>query len=163
MLTNNYCQELPKNVINTFLNLDLPTLSMYNHFEIYTDGVKSFEAFMKAINSATKSIYIQTYILKNDTTSRLVINALEKKAAEGIEVKMMINSLGSFHVYLHNKKIFRDLRILGAEIVFFMPILTNPLRNYINYRNHRKIFIFDNSLVIVSGISVYLFNFDEML
>ncbi|API86795.1 cardiolipin synthase [Francisella uliginis] len=153
-LTNDHCQELPKNVINTFSNLDLPTLTMHNSFEIYTNGVRSFEAFMQAINSAKKSIYLQTYILKNDTTSKLVISALEQKAAQGIEVKMMIDSLGSFHAYLHNKRIFRNLRTLGAEIVFFMPILTNPLRNYINYRNHRKIFIFDNNLAMSGGINI---------
>lgn len=127
---------------------------MYNSFEIYTNGVRSFEAFMQVINSAKKSIYLQTFILKNDTTSKLVISALEQKAAQGIEVKMMIDSLGSFHVYLHNKRIFRNLRALGAEIVFFMPILTNPLRNYINHRNHRKIFIFDNNLAISGGINI---------
>jgi cardiolipin synthase len=153
-LNTNHCQELPMNVITTFSNLELPTLTMHNSFEIYTDGVRSFEAFMQAINLATKSIYIQTYILKNDTTSKLVINALEKKAAEGVDIKMMIDSLGSLYVYFHNKRIFRNLRSLGAEIAFFMPILTNPLRNYINYRNHRKIFIFDNSLAMSGGINI---------
>ncbi|MED7818439.1 MULTISPECIES: phospholipase D-like domain-containing protein [unclassified Francisella] len=153
-LRNDVNEELPKNVVTTFSNLKLPTLTMYNSFEIYTDGVRSFKAFIKAINSATKSIYIQTYILKNDATSKLILNALEKKAAEGVEIKILIDSLGSLYVYFHNKRIFRNLRALGAEIAFFMPILTNPLRNYINYRNHRKIFIFDNNLVMSGGINI---------
>ncbi|MED7788826.1 cardiolipin synthase [Francisella sp. 19X1-34] len=151
---SSYSKDLPINVIKTFLNFKLPTLSIYNSFEIYTDGVQSFEAFIQAINSATKSIYIQTYIFKNDTTSKLVLNALEKKASQGVEIKVLIDSLGSLYVYLHNKRIFRNLRALGAEVAFFMPILTNPLRNYINYRNHRKIFIFDNRLAMSGGINI---------
>ncbi|MDE5002801.1 phospholipase D-like domain-containing protein, partial [Francisella tularensis] len=84
----------------------------------------SFKAFIHAIESAKHSIYIQTYIIKNDITSNLVISALEKKAAEGIEIKMMIDSLGSFYVYRHNKRIFKNLRKLGAKVVFFMPVIS---------------------------------------
>ncbi|QIW10170.1 cardiolipin synthase [Francisella sp. LA112445] len=148
------CQNLPMDIINVFSSMGLPTLTGKNSFEIYTDGVKSFQAFIDAINSAEKNIYIQTYVFKNDTTSKLVINALEKKASEGVEVKMMIDSLGSFYVYRHNKKIFKNLRKLGAEVVFFMPVLTNPLRNYINYRNHRKIYIFDNKTAFSGGMNI---------
>ncbi|BCD91038.1 cardiolipin synthase [Francisella halioticida] len=148
------CQDLPMDTINVFSSMDLPTLRGKNSFEIYTDGVKAFQAFIEAINSAKNNIYIQTYVFKNDTTSKLVINALEKKAAEGVEVKMMVDSLGSLYVYRHNKKIFKNLRKLGAEVVFFMPVLTNPLRNYINYRNHRKIYIFDNKIVFSGGMNI---------
>ena len=148
------CQNLPMDTINVFSSMGLPTLTGKNSFEIFTDGVKSFRAFIEAIELAEKNIYIQTYVFKNDTTSKLVINALEKKAAKGVEVKMMIDSLGSLYVYRHNKKIFRNLRKLGAEVVFFMPVLTNPLRNYINYRNHRKIYIFDNKTVFSGGMNI---------
>ena len=94
------CKNLPIETINVFTNMDLPTLTSKNSFEMYTNGVKSFEAFMEAIKAAKKNIYIQTYVFKNDTTSKLVISALEKKAAEGVEVKMMIDSLGSFYIYI---------------------------------------------------------------
>ncbi len=92
--------------------------------------------------------------LKMTQTSKLVISALEKKAAEGVEVKMMIDSLGSFYIYRHNRKIFKNLRKLGAQVVFFMPVISNPLRNYINYRNHRKIYIFDNQTVFSGGMNI---------
>ncbi|MDE4945102.1 phospholipase D-like domain-containing protein, partial [Francisella tularensis] len=77
-------------------NKDLNTLTTKNYFEMYTVGVKSFQAFMQAIESAQQNMYIQTYVFKNDTTSKLVINALLKNAAEGVEIKMMIDSLGYF-------------------------------------------------------------------
>ncbi|MDE4957497.1 phospholipase D-like domain-containing protein, partial [Francisella tularensis subsp. holarctica] len=80
---------------------------------------------MQAIESAQQNIYIQNYVFKNDTTSKLVINALEKKAAEGVEIKMMIDSLGTFYVYRHNRKIFKKLRDLGSKVVFFMPVISN--------------------------------------
>ena len=148
------CRDLPMNVINVFNSLKLPTLTARNSFEIYTDGVKSFNAFIEAINTAQVNVYIQTYVFKNDTTSKLVIQALEKKASQGVEIKMLVDSLGSFYTYRHNKRIFRNLRKLGAEVVFFMPLLSNPLRNYVNYRNHRKIYIIDNSTAFSGGMNI---------
>ncbi len=148
------CRDLPTNVINVFSSLELSTLTTRNSFEIYTNGVDSFNTFIKAINSAKENIYIQTYVFKNDTTSKLVLQALEKKASEGVEIKMLIDSLGSFYVYRHNKRIFKNLRKLGAEIVFFMPLLSNPFRNYVNYRNHRKIYIIDNSTAFSGGMNI---------
>ncbi len=35
-----------------------------------------------------------------------------------------------------------------------MPVISNPLRNYINYRNHRKIYIFDNQTVFSGGMNI---------
>ena len=148
------CRDLPTNVINVFSSLELPTLTTRNSFDIYTNGVDSFNAFIDAINSAKENIYIQTYVFKNDTTSKLVMQALEKKASDGVDVKMLIDSLGSLYVYRHNRRIFRNLRKLGAEIVFFMPLLSNPLRNYVNYRNHRKIYIIDNATAFSGGMNI---------
>lgn len=83
----NSCQDLPVSVIRTFSNLELSTLTMKNSFDIYTDGTKSFEVFIEAIKSAKHSIYIQTYIIKNDTTSKLVIRALEQKLLKVLKLK----------------------------------------------------------------------------
>ncbi|AXA33886.1 cardiolipin synthase [Francisella adeliensis] len=154
LVDNNSCEKLPTNTINVFSNMELNTLTSQNTFEMYTDGVESFDSFIDSINSAKKNIYIQTYVFKNDSTSKLIVQALEKKASEGIEIKMLIDSLGSFYVYRHNKRIFKNLRKLGAEIVFFMPVISNPLRNYINFRNHRKIYIFDNHTVFSGGMNI---------
>lgn len=151
---NDKCKALPSDVINVFSNMKLNTLTSQNNFNLYTDGVSSFNAFIKAIESAQQNIYIQTYVFKNDNTSKLVIKALEQKASEGVEIKMLIDSLGSFYLYWHNRRIFSNLRKLGAEVVFFMPVIANPLRNYINFRNHRKIYVFDNCTVFSGGMNI---------
>ncbi|MDE4980461.1 cardiolipin synthase, partial [Francisella tularensis subsp. holarctica] len=43
---------LPINVIKTFINIELPTLTQKNTFEIYTNGTHSYKAFIQAIESA---------------------------------------------------------------------------------------------------------------
>ena len=61
--------------------------------------------------------------------------------------------MGSFYTYLFQKRL-KKLKKLGVEINFFMPILRVPFRNYINLRNHRKIYIFDNKKVLSGGINL---------
>jgi cardiolipin synthase len=41
-----------------------------------------------------------------------------------------------------------------VEVEFFMPIFQMPFRNYINLRNHRKIYIFDNEKVLSGGANL---------
>ena len=146
--------NLPEPVISVFSSLGLNTLTSNNTFDMYTNGVDSYNSFTEALNSAIISIYIQTYVFKNDETSKNIISILEKKASEGIDVKVLIDSLGSFYVYRHNKRIFKNLRVLGATVVFFMPVLSNPFRNYINFRNHRKIYLIDQSIAFSGGMNI---------
>jgi cardiolipin synthase len=48
----------------------------------------------------------------------------------------------------------KKLKDAGVQIEFFMPIFRMPFRNYINLRNHRKIFIFDNKKVLSGGMNI---------
>jgi cardiolipin synthase len=122
-------------------------------FEIYTDSTKAYESFMECIEKAKSSIYISTYIFMYDKVTKEIIKALIKKANEGVEVKILLDSLGSIILYLSQYRL-RGLKKAGVEIEFFMPIFHMPFRNYINLRNHRKIYIFDNEKVISGGANL---------
>lgn len=121
--------------------------------EIFTDYVKVYDEFISSIKEAKKSIFISTYVFKYDNLTNEIIELLEEKARQGVEIRILIDSLGSLSVYLFQNKLKR-LKNLGVEIRFFMPILRIPFRNYINLRNHRKIYIFDNKKVLSGGINL---------
>jgi len=123
------------------------------HFEIYTDSTKAYGAFMECIENAKSSIYISTYIFEYDKVTKEIVQALIKKADEGVEIKILIDSLGSIVLYLTQHRL-RELKKAGIEIEFFMPIFQMPFRNYINLRNHRKIYIFDNEKVLSGGANL---------
>ncbi|OHE05046.1 MAG: hypothetical protein A3G74_05400 [Sulfurimonas sp. RIFCSPLOWO2_12_FULL_34_6] len=56
-------------------------------------------------------------------------------------------------MYLFQNRL-KELRDAGVRIEFFMPIFEMPFRNYINLRNHRKIYIFDDKKVLSGGINL---------
>ena len=143
-----------KNDINDFLkNQNIAEAAKNGRFEIYTDAKESYEVFMQCIEESKKSIFFSTYIFNYDKVSKEILDALTKKAKEGLEIKVLLDSLGSILLYLFSFRL-KELREAGAKVEFFMPIFEMPLRNYINLRNHRKIYIFDNKKVISGGINI---------
>ncbi|WP_151193180.1 cardiolipin synthase [Cysteiniphilum sp. JM-1] len=143
----------PHPIRTVLINQDIPAPTSNNHFELYLDGIHAYEALINQIHQAKTSIYISTYVFQNDHVTLRLLAALTEKAKQGVTVKLLIDSLGSYRVYF-NQRIFKRLRKAGGKVSFFMPIIQMPFRNYINFRNHRKIYLFDNYTVLTGGMNL---------
>lgn len=124
-----------------------------NHFELFTTGEEQYASLMQMIEQSQQSIYITVYKLEIDKSTTLILDALQKKAQSGVSVKILLDALGSINLYILQYKL-SSYRKNGIEIAFFMPILKMPFRNYINLRNHRKAFVFDQVTVLSGGINL---------
>jgi cardiolipin synthase len=149
--TDSYSKSNPINEV--LRSYGIPEAEGNEKFELYLDSVLAYKEFMSCIENAKTSIYISTYIFSYDNITKNIINALIKKAKDGVEIKILIDSMGSIELYLFSYRL-KKLKDAGVEIEFFMPIFRMPLRNYINLRNNRKIFIFDNKKVLSGGINI---------
>ena len=128
-------------------------VSQHNSFKLISNNVEAFEALMKEINNATQSISISTYVFNNDSVTKLILQALTQKALEGVKVRLLIDSLGSYKLYFFQHPL-KPLRKAGGEVNFFMPLLRLPYQNYINLRNHRKIYLFDEKVLLSGGMNL---------
>lgn len=142
------------NPIETVLSAHaVANTTLHNELQLCFDGVEAYTILMNEIENACESIYISTYILQNDTTSKSILKALTHKASLGVDVRLLIDSVGSYELYF-NQRPLKAFRSAGGKAVFFMPILKHPLKNYINLRNHRKIYLFDERVVITGGMNL---------
>jgi Phosphatidylserine/phosphatidylglycerophosphate/cardiolipin synthases and related enzymes len=123
-------------------------VSKGNHFELLPDGEIAFHRICKEIEAAEKSIHIATYILSQDETGKRIIELLEKKASEGVQVRLLVDSLGSWYRTWQAR--YR-IRKAGGEVGMFMPVLPIQTQTSANLRNHRKIAIFDGYRAITGG------------
>jgi len=128
-------------------------VSEHNSFNLITDSVNAFETMMREINNAEKSISMSTYVFNNDTVTKQIVAALTKKASQGVHVRLLIDSLGSYKLYFFQGALTK-LREAGGEVHFFMPLLRLPYQNYINLRNHRKIYLFDETILLSGGMNL---------
>ena len=124
-----------------------------NDFYLCKDSVDSYEKIVATLQDAKSSIYISTYIFGDDYITKKLIEILTKKAKEGIEVKLLFDAFGSLSLELF-PKILQPLKDAGGKYNFFMSILRHPIKNKLNLRNHRKMIIVDNYIVISGGANL---------
>lgn len=110
-------------------------------------------AFANCIEQAQTSIYIETYIYEWDQTGQWLAQRLIDKAQAGLVVKVLLDAVGSFDLYRHQKKLDR-MRQAGVEVAFFQPFFKTFFRQQVNLRNHRKIYVFDHRTVLTGGMNV---------
>ncbi len=127
------------------------TVTTGNHFELLEDGEVAFARLCTEIETAKDSIHIATYILSKDATGRHIVDLLEKRAREGIQVRLLLDSLGCWNQTRHAR---HRIRKAGGQVAMFMPVLPIQTQTSSNLRNHRKIAIFDNYRAITGGQNI---------
>lgn len=126
-------------------------LTMDNEFLPLFDGEEFFDMLFKEIENAKSSIYIQTYIMRSDKMGKKLCKILTNKAKEGVDVKLLIDGMGSRR--LHSSDI-KKMREAGVEVEIFFPFFLSFVSPRINYRNHRKIYILDGKIGYLGGFNV---------
>jgi len=122
-----------------------------NSFELLPDNVTCFDRLCKEIEEARECIHIMTYILGNDAAGRAVVELLARRAAEGVEVKLLIDALGSLG---KGGRFVDPIRKAGGKVARFMPVIPLQTGTSANLRNHRKMAIFDHKRVITGGQNI---------
>ncbi len=124
-----------------------------NEFYLCKNSVESYEKILFFTKKAESSIYISTYIFADDEITKELLKILTKKVKEGVDVKLLFDSFGSFSLELF-PKLLQEFKDAGGEYHFFMSILKHPIKNRFNYRNHRKMIIIDKQTLIGGGINI---------
>ena len=130
-------------------NLRTGVLTTRNQVKLLINGEEKFPEFFKAMEGAKHHIHLEYYIFTYDEVGKKAVGILSKKAREGIEVRVIIDGLGSFG----SKRWIAKLRTSGAEVAEFLPVKFG-LGSKTNYRNHRKILVVDGSIGFVGGINL---------
>lgn len=127
----------------------LSTPSLYNNVDVLINGEMKFPRFKEDLLQAKSSIHLEYYIFEPDRIGLEILDILEKKAAEGVEVRLLVDSFGSPRLIKYMRK------RIDTKIMFyaFMPVTFTSLANS-NYRNHRKIAVIDGKVGYVGGINI---------
>jgi len=122
-----------------------------NRARLLLSGEEAFHEMMRLIEKAEHSVYVATFILGKSSTGRLIIETLARKAAQGINVYLLLDALGSVKI---NRRFLAPLHQAGGRSAFFMPMFNWPFRGRANLRNHRKMVIVDRKAAIVGGMNL---------
>jgi cardiolipin synthase len=128
-------------------------LTKGNSVALLADGQATYAAMFKALQNAKDHINLETYIMEDDEVGRKFADLLLQKQAEGVQVNLIYDSVGSMNA---PAAFFQRLRDGGIQAVEFNPI--NPLKAReqweLKHRDHRKILIIDGKVAIIGGINI---------
>lgn len=122
-----------------------------NQVTIFTDGKEKFTKLIEDIEGASDHVHLLYYIMKNDDLSNRIMQVLTKKASEGVEVRLLVDSLGGRKM---SKKVIQTFKDAGGQFATFFPAIIPIITIRINYRNHRKLAIIDGECGYVGGFNI---------
>jgi len=131
-----------------------------NEVDIYTDGYEKLQALIRELMKAKHHIHLEYYIFENDSVGRLVRDVLIDKVRQGVEVRLIYDDVGCWHV---PNRFFEEMIEAGIEVRTFLKVRFPLFTSKVNYRNHRKIVVIDGRVGFVGGMNIalrYLRGFD---
>lgn len=123
-----------------------------NAVGLLENGEQYFPALEAAIEGAAAEIFLQSYIFRDDRTGRRIAAALERAAARGVVVRVMVDGFGGRDFVA---RLLPRLRAAGVQVLVYRRELRMlSLRRHRLRRLHRKLVVVDGRRAFVGGINI---------
>ena len=148
--------DLPPSISDTLL----PTMMLHaarvplvagNDVQVFTAFDDMFSTLKRDIAAATDSIHVQFFKFENDAIGHELSQLLIRKAAEGVSVRVLYDSVANFFV---GAGFYRRMRQRGVQVISFMRLHLPFIRPYANCRNHRKVVVVDGHIGYLGGMNI---------
>ncbi|WP_232710725.1 phospholipase D family protein [Halomonas sp. 141] len=129
-------------------------------FALLANGQEAFAVRAGLISQAQRELNIQTYLLGDGQTTRLVLSRLMDAAEQGVRVRLLVDDIGAVgqgdrlaalasHPNIH-VRVYNPLPVgRGHLVTRVLASAVNPGQQH--RRMHNKLWIADNSVAIVGG------------
>jgi cardiolipin synthase len=124
-------------------------LTRENRVEILQDAGDAYPRLLEDIRAAKESIHLQFFVWAADAVGYELQRLLLEKAAEGVEVRLLYDPMGS--LFRMGPRYRWALQAGGVKVA---PYARLWRLHTISYRNHRKIAIIDNMIGYTGGLNV---------
>ena len=121
-----------------------------NRVEALQNGDEIFPSMLAAIRGARHTINFESYIYWSGDIGRSFADALAERAKAGVQVRVLLDWLGSQKI---DDKLLREMRDAGVEIFLFHPLAWYDIAR-VNNRTHRKLLVVDGRIGFTGGVGV---------
>ncbi len=151
------CNTLPK-VEDGRVDVDVlvagTAMKSGNRVVLLQNGTATYRAMLAAIAGARDHINMESYIFEDDEVGREFADALLAKQAQGVQVTLIYDGIGSSGV---PKEFFKRLSDAGVQVLEFNPV--SPLAGkatlyQVLNRDHRKLLIVDGKTAFMGGVNI---------
>ncbi len=114
-------------------------------------GEDMHKSILKELEKAEKYIFLEFFIIKEGVFWDSILEILKRKAAEGVDVRVMYDGMGSLAPL--PLKYPKTLESCGIKCRVFSPF-TPFLSALQNNRDHRKILVIDGKVAYTGGVNL---------
>ncbi len=117
----------------------------------YGETLDALSDMLQDLEKAEKFIFMEYFILEDGEAFSKIREVLERKTAQGVEVRLMYDDLGS--ISTTSWRYALELQKSGIQCHAFNPAL--PILNlFLNHRDHRKITVIDGKVGYTGGYNL---------
>jgi cardiolipin synthase A/B len=127
-----------------------PTLAG-NTIRPLRNGDEAYPLMLQSIAQASKSVALSSYIFFADDAGNKFIDALIAAKSRGVEVRVMIDGVGSGYF---SSPTYNQLRKHKVPVARFMHSHLPWQMPFLNLRNHRKILLVDGNKGFIGGLNI---------
>ena len=126
-----------------------------NSVTLYADTKEAMKSLLDAIAGARHSIHLEFFIFRPDETGKHVIDLLARKAAEGVQVRLLRDAMGGHDLgSIAHRAVLEPLLRAGGKANVFLPLSPWRSRVQVNLRNHRKMVVVDGRVGFTGGMNI---------
>ncbi len=122
-----------------------------NEVTLLEDGKATYEAMLEAVLRAEIGIFVQFYIVRDDTVGRQLRDALVGRAKAGVPVFFLYDEIGSVGL---SSTYLESLHQAGVQVSGFKTTRGRGNRFQVNFRNHRKLLLVDGHTGFIGGLNL---------
>ena len=134
-------------------------MNQYGRFPAYENtgvryfplGDDMFPVLLEELKKAEHFIFMEYFIVEHGVMWDAILQILETKAAEGVEVRFMYDGMGNLFTLPHGYE--KAMQEKGIQCKIFAPVRP-ALSSYQNNRDHRKICVIDGKVAFTGGVNL---------
>ncbi len=117
----------------------------------FSVGEELFDRLIPDLESAEQYIFMEYFIIGDGSLWQEISEILVRKAAQGVEVRIIYDDMGSVSALPKGMK--QKMAEAGIKTLAFNPFL--PLVSLVmNHRDHRKITVIDGRVAYTGGVNI---------
>jgi cardiolipin synthase len=132
---------------------DYADFPVYKHTqtEFFNTGKGFFESVLQELEKAERYIFLEFFIIREGFMLTSILSILERKAAAGIDVRIMYDDLGCFLSLPSDFTEYLSKRNIKCKVFNgFRPVVSSLQNN----RDHRKIVSIDGKVAFTGGMNI---------
>jgi len=121
-----------------------------NQVTILNNGDEFYPVMLDALRNARHTITMEAYIYWKGDIGMQFARAMAARSKAGVEVKLLLDAVGSSTI---GRDILKILQDGGCKLAWFNPVLQTTIGRF-NHRNHRKSLIIDGRVAFTGGAGI---------